>query len=146
MTTAHVTEITGKYSELIAKAALMAAGWTIHESVTDEAYDVLATDPVNGRATKVQIKTIRRRADREKGNRPELVIYAKKGDGTAYDRAEADYIVGVWADNGEIPRVYMLENECKTEYWANEQTAAKRWVELSITFDRTVFTTAADAS
>jgi hypothetical protein len=134
---AHVTEITGRYSELIAKAALLANGWTIHESVTDEAYDILATDPVSGQHVKIQVKTIRQRHDRA----GELVVYAKKGNGTAYDRADADYIVGVWAADGEIPRVYMFENRMLGEYWASEASAAERWVELPIALDRTAFNT-----
>lgn len=130
--TAHITEITGRYSELIAKAALLAAGWTVHDSVTDEAYDVLATDPLTGVPAKVQIKTIRQREDRG----GDLVVYAKKGNGTTYDRSEADYIVGIWAANGEIPRVYMFENRMLGEYWASEARASERWVELSISLDR----------
>lgn len=134
---AHITEITGKYSELIAKAALLANGWTVHESVTDESYDILATDPISGVHVKIQVKTIRQRHDRG----GELVVYAKKGNGTAYDRADADYIVGVWAINGEVPRVYMFENRMLGEYWASEAAAAERWIELPIGLDRTAFVT-----
>jgi len=135
---AHVTEITGKYSELIARAALLANGWRVHTSDTEEPYDILATDPVSGDHVRIQVKTIRQRHDRG----GDLVVYAKKGNGTAYDRADADYIVGVWAENGEIPRVYMFENRLLTEYWASEATAAKRWVELPLALDRTVFSEA----
>jgi hypothetical protein len=135
--TSHVTEKTGKYSELIAKAALIASGWTPHDAVTEEAYDVLATDPLTGAHVKIQIKTIRRRSDRNN----DLVIYAKKGNGSAYDRSDADYLVGVWAEDGEVPRVYMLENRLLTEYWASEARASERWIELPIALDRTIFAT-----
>ncbi|CAM2954267.1 hypothetical protein PASE110613_09370 [Paenibacillus sediminis] len=134
--TAHVSEITGKYSELIARAALLANGWTVHRAETDESYDILATDPVSGDHVKVQVKTIRQREDRG----GDLVVYAKKGNGTAYDRADADYIVGVWAADGEVPRVYMFENRLLTEYWCAEARAAERWVELPIAFNRALFT------
>lgn len=113
----------------------MAAGWTVHKAETDEAYDILATDPLTGVYAKIQVKTIRQRMDRG----GDLVIYAKKGNGTVYDRAEADYIVGIWAADGEIPRVYMLENRLCGEYWASEATASERWVELGIALDRSVF-------
>lgn len=135
ISTAHVNEIVGTYSELIAQAALLANGWTIHESKTAESYDILATDPLSGHHVKIQVKTIRQRNDRG----GDLVVYAKRGDGTAYDRADADYIVGVWAVNGETPRVYMMENRMLTEYWATEARAAERWVELPIALDRSTF-------
>jgi len=104
----------------------------VHSAATDEAYDILATDPLTGTHAKIQVKTIRRRADRNN----DLVIYAKKGNGTTYDRSDADYIVGVWAEDGEAPRVYMLENRMLGEYWASEARAAERWIELPIALDR----------
>lgn len=118
---------------------MLANGWTVHTSDTDEAYDILATDPLSGGHYRIQVKTIRQRTDR--GN--ELVVYAKKGNGDVYTKADADYIVGVWADNGVVPRVYMFECRGLTEYWAKEQRAAERWVELSITLDREALTEAA---
>lgn len=132
---AHTSERIGKYSELIAQVALLANGWTVHTSETDEPYDILATDPFNGQHVKIQVKTIRRRMDRG----GDLVVYAKKGNGTTYDRADADYIVGVWAEDCEMPRVFMFENRMLGEYWASETRASERWVELSITLDRGLF-------
>ncbi|MFD1270663.1 hypothetical protein ACFQ3Y_24950 [Paenibacillus motobuensis] len=137
---AHISERTGKYSELIARAALLANGWTVHTSETDESYDILATDPVNGEHVKIQVKTVRRRSDRERNDgTADLVVYARKGNGTAYDRADADYVVGVWAENGEVPRVFMFENRMLSEYWCSEARAAERWIELPIALDRTLF-------
>lgn len=135
--TAHVSEITGAYSELIAQVALLANGWRIHESRTAEAYDILATDPMTGNHAKIQVKTIRQRTDRG----GDLVVYAKKGNGTNYDLSDADYFVGVWAAEGEIPRVYMFENRLLSEYWASEERASERWVELSIALNRALYTT-----
>jgi hypothetical protein len=120
---------------LIAQAALLANGWRIHESKTAEAYDILATDPTTGEHVKIQVKTVKQREDRG----GDLVIYARKGNGTAYDRADADYLIGVWVDNGEVPRVFMLENRLLTEYWASEARASKRWIELDISLDRSRF-------
>jgi hypothetical protein len=134
---AHQTEITGKYSELAARLALLANGWTVHTSETAEAYDVLATEPLTGRHVKIQVKTVRRRSDRERGDGvADLVVYAKKGNGTTYDLSEADYIVGVWAVDGEVPRVFMFENRCLSEYWCSEAKASERWIELSIALNR----------
>ncbi|MEC0370008.1 hypothetical protein P4H51_08650 [Paenibacillus chibensis] len=132
---AHISEVTGTYSELVAQVALLGNGWRIHESKTAEAYDILATDPVSGEHAKIQVKTIRQRMDRG----GDLVVYAKKGNGTAYDRADADYIIGVWAAEGEIPRVYMFENRMLGEYWASEARAAERWVELPIALNRSIY-------
>ncbi|MOA35515.1 hypothetical protein D3C78_1569700 [compost metagenome] len=114
----------------------------MHTSETEEAYDILATDPFNGAHVKIQVKTIRQRLDRG----GDLVVYARKGNGTAYDRSDADLIVGVWAENGEIPRVFMFENRLLTEYWCSEARAAERWVELNITLDRGNFVSADEAA
>nr|WP_154895219.1 hypothetical protein [Paenibacillus xylanexedens] len=129
---AHVTEITGKYSELAARLALLANGWTVHKAETDEAYDILARDPLTGDYAKIQVKTVRQRVDRNN----DLVVYARKGNGTTYDLSDADYIVGVWAVDGEMPRVFMFENRCLTEYWCAEARASERWVELSLALNR----------
>lgn len=132
---AHTSEIVGKYSQVIAKAALMAGGFEVAETETDESYDFVAKDPVNGEWATMQCKTIRRRTDRNN----ELVVYATKGNGKPYEKPDADLIVGVLAENGEIPRVYYFENRCKREYWASEQAASERWVELPIAIDRASF-------
>lgn len=129
---AHVTEITGKYSELAARLALLANGWTVHKAETDEAYDILARDPLTGDYAKIQVKTVRQRLDRG----GDLVVYARKGNGTTYDLSEADYIVGVWAVDGEMPRVFMFENRLCGEYWCAEARASERWVELSLALNR----------
>ncbi|WP_317981528.1 hypothetical protein [Paenibacillus glycanilyticus] len=104
----------------------------MHTADTDESYDVLATDPLTGHHVKIQVKTIRQRMDRG----GDLVVYAKKGNGTTYDRADADYIVGVWAVDGETPRVFMFENRMLGEYWASEARASERWIELPISLNR----------
>ncbi len=44
---AHKAEDTGKYSELIARAALLASGWqAVSTSETEEAFDISAKDPL----------------------------------------------------------------------------------------------------
>ncbi len=117
---------------MAARLALLANGWIPHNPTTDEPYDILATDPLSGDHVKLQVKTIRQRLDRG----GDLVVYAKKGNGSTYDRADADYIVGVWAADGEIPRVFMFENRMLGEYWASEARASERWIELSIALNR----------
>ncbi|MNI91391.1 hypothetical protein D3C73_1490420 [compost metagenome] len=99
----------------------------------------MARDPISGDYAKIQIKTIRQRKDRG----GDLVVYAKKGNGTIYDLADADYIIGVWAVEGEVPRVYMFENRLLGEYWCSEAKASERWVELSLALNRDVYTEAA---
>lgn len=132
---AHASEIVGKYSELVAQVALLANGWRVHESRTAEAYDILATDPVSGEFAKIQVKTIRQRMDRG----GDLVVYAKKGNGTAYDRADADLIIGVWVIEGEAPRVFIFENRLCGEYWASEARASERWIELPLALNRSIY-------
>jgi len=104
----------------------------VHTSETSEAYDILATDPLNGKQVKIQVKKINQRDDR----RGDLVVYARKGNGTTYDYSEADFLVGVWAVDGETPRVYMFENRLLTEYWARDADASNRWIELPIALNR----------
>jgi hypothetical protein len=133
---AHVNERTGTYSELIAKAALVANGWTVHGPETTEAYDILAQDPVSGKFTKIQVKTIRQREDR----RGDYVVYARRGNGASYDNSDTDAFIGIWAVDGETPRAYMFENRGISEYWASEARASERWVELSIALNRDLYT------
>jgi len=136
---AHVSERVGKYSELAARLALLANGWTVHKAETDEAYDILACDPLSGDYAKIQVKTVRQRMDRG----GDLVVYARKGNGTTYDLSDADLIIGVWAQDGEMPRVFMFENRLCGEYWAREASASERWVELSLALNRGLVTAAA---
>ena len=139
--------MTGKYSELIARASLLANGWRVHTSDTEEAYDILATDPVSSEHVRIQVKTIRQRIDRiKRDGTVDLVVYAKKGNGEPYDQSDADAIIGVLAVDGEVPRVYMFENRGIGEYWASEQRAAERWIELPIALNRADFVTETEAA
>ncbi|MFZ7945706.1 hypothetical protein [Neobacillus sp. 19] len=120
---AHETQITGAISELTAAKALMEGmGWEVSKPLVPEVYDFLARDPANGKAYRIQVKTLRIRADRDNA----LVIYARKGNGKPYTKEEIDYIVGVDGN-----RAFMFECENLSEYWSTEQTAKKRWIELS---------------
>ena len=123
------------YSELVAEMALLANGYVVSRPSTAEAYDLKAEDPVNGREYKYQIKTIRKRMDRG----GELVVYATNGRGRPYSKTDVDYFIGVLATDGETPRVFMFENRGIREYWATEERASKRWIELSINLDRASF-------
>lgn len=129
---AHISETTGKYSQTIAKAALMASGWRVAETDTDEVYDFILHDPLSRSFKTAQCKTIRRRKDRDN----QLVIYATNGKGEVYSPDEVDYIVGVLAENGESPRVFMVENTGIKEIWRSEEGAKRDWVEMSIALDR----------
>lgn len=119
---AHETQTTGSISELTAAKALLANGWEVSFPVVDEVYDIVAKDPVNGDFATMQVKTIRRRSDRNN----ELVIYASNSRGKPYDPSDCVYIIGV-EDNA----VYMFENTRKKEYWRTDASAAKRWIRLT---------------
>ena len=112
----------------------MASGYLgVSKPTTNEYYDLSAIDPLSRQHVTFQVKTLKRREDR--GNN--LVLFAKKGDGKPYDPDEsADYYLGVLVDDGEIPRVYAMENRNISEYWAKETDASNRWVELPIALDR----------
>lgn len=130
--TAHVTEITGMYSELAARLALIGNGWVVHTSETRESYDILATEPLTGEFKRIQVKTIKIRDDR----RDDFVIYARKSNGEPYRKSDADLIIGVLVAEGEVPRVWIFENRELTEYWCGQARAAERWVELSLSLNR----------
>ena len=121
---AHETQITGAISELVAAKLMMETlGYEVARPLCPEVYDFLARDPVNGKAHRVQVKTLRIRTDRDN----QLVVYAKKGNGKPYTPEEVDLIIGVDGN-----RAFMFECTGLTEYWSTEQTAKKRWIELGV--------------
>jgi len=129
---AHISETTGKYSQIIAKAGLIASGWEVAETETDESYDFVIRDPLSRAWLTAQCKTVRKRSDRE----GQLVVYAKNGKGDAYSPDDIDFIVGVLCENGETPRVFMFRNTGLKEYWRTEAGASRDWIEMSIALDR----------
>lgn len=137
---AHISEVTGKYSELIAEAALVANGFRVSKPNMSEAHDLSAVDPLNGEDYKYQVKTIRVRSDRKN----ELVIYSTNSRGEPYSKTDVDMFIGVLVSEGEPPRVFVVENDgVRKEIWASEARAVKRWVELPITLDRSTYVTQA---
>lgn len=121
---AHETQITGAISELTAAKLLMESlGYEVAKPLVPEVYDFLARDPANGKAYRIQVKTLRIRTDRDNA----LVVYARKGNGQAYSRDEVDYIIGVDGN-----RAFMFECVGQAEYWSTEQSAKKRWVALGV--------------
>ena len=120
---AHHTLITGAVSELVAAKALMEGlGYEVSKPIVPEVYDLLARDPKNGAVYRVQVKTLRIRQDRDNA----LVVVARKGNGKPYTTEDADFIIGV-----DGSRAFMFECTGLAEYWSPEQTAKKRWVELT---------------
>ncbi|MEW9697994.1 hypothetical protein [Paenibacillus sp. SI8] len=90
---------------------------------------------MTGEYKRIQVKTIRLRGDRAN----EMVVYAKKGSGDIYRKADADYFAGVLVNEGETPRVWLFENREIGEYWCGLERAADRWVELPITLNRGIY-------
>jgi hypothetical protein len=132
---ANMTEIVGTYSEVAAELALMANGFIVSRPRTREKVDLYALDPVNNLNYRVQVKTIRKRADRN----DELVVYATNGKGDTYAQTDVDYFIGVLVEQGESPRVFMFENRGCKEYWASEARAVKRWQELPLALNRELY-------
>lgn len=132
---ATYTETIGTYSEIVAELALLANGYTVSKTRTSEPFDMKAAEPLTGAELKVQVKTIRKRGDRNN----ELVVYATNGSGQKYDQSDVDVFIGVLAEDGEAPRVFMFENRGIREYWATEAKASKRWVELPLAFNRELY-------
>ncbi|MBC1879425.1 hypothetical protein HCA33_05280 [Listeria seeligeri] len=122
---AHATSIRGEVSELTAASLLLTElGWEVSRPIVAECYDLLGRDPETGEYHRVQVKTARRRADRD--NQP--VIYATKNSGEAYSTAEIDYIIGIEGSIG-----YFFKCRGKKEYWLNENnsdTTATKYIKL----------------
>lgn len=119
---AHETQVTGAISELMAAKLLMESlGYEVAKPLVPEVYDFLARDPANGKAYRIQVKTLRVRSDRDNA----LVVYARKGNGQPYTTDDCDYIIGVDGN-----RAFMFECVGYSEYWSTEQSAKTRWLEL----------------
>lgn len=118
---AHETQITGRYSELLAQTALLAAGYEVSEPVAPEVYDMIARNPSTGEYLRVQCKTARVREDREGA----IVVYARKGSGEPYTAADCDAIIGV---NGND--VYIFPVAGNAEYWATPGNVGDKWTLL----------------
>lgn len=119
---AHSTQVIGKQSEMKAALALISNGWQVADPMIDEVYDLVGRDPVNGQFATFQVKTIRKRSDRNN----EMVITGKKSNGETYQPPEVDYMLGIDGDD-----VWMTECTGLSEYWVTQASASKRWVKLT---------------
>ncbi|MFP3840300.1 group I intron-associated PD-(D/E)XK endonuclease [Bacillus safensis] len=130
---AHKEETIGKFAELIARAALMAAGWSgVSKPETEEPYDILAAEPVTGAIKRIQVKTIRDRRD----SRGCLTVSGRKNTGQAYTKSDTDYFIGVLIDDHET-KAYMFECRNITDYWMpRKNEGARAWHELKLNLDR----------
>lgn len=124
---AHRSSVTGKVSELTAAMALINVGWEVTLPVVDEVYDLVGKDPVNGEFYRFQVKTIRKRTDRDG---TWYVINGVRGNGRIYTDDEIDYMLGVDAETGDV---YMTECRNLSEYWQRPggEGAKYRWVKLT---------------
>lgn len=94
-----------------AAALLTEAGFEVSQPIFPAVYDLLARNADTGEYIRVQVKTVRRRNDRP-GNC--AVIYATRGDGTAYLPADVDYMLGIEGNVG-----YYFKCRGIKEYWIN---------------------------
>jgi hypothetical protein len=117
---AHHTTAVGKHNELLAAAALMAAGYEVSFPLAAEIYDLSTRCPVTGETRYYQVKTAQERPDRNA-----IVVHAKNGKREIYPRSIVDYIIGVHGEN-----VYVFENREIKEYWATPENIGDKWVLL----------------
>lgn len=116
---AHSTMIKGGISEMTATIALMSSGWEVAFPSVDEAYDLVAKNPQTSAWETLQVKSIRRRSDRNN----DLVIYATNGKGEPYTPDSCDWIVGV-----EDSTVYLVPCSGLREYWSVD---GRKWTKLN---------------
>jgi hypothetical protein len=119
---AHATQVKGEVSQLTTAIALLSNGWEVAKPYVDEAYDLVAKDPISKEFKTIQVKTIRRRED--KGN--EMVIKGVNGNKEPYTPDICHYMAGVEGDT-----VYLTECTGIKEYWASDASAAKRWIKFT---------------
>lgn len=119
---AHDTMVKGGISEMTAAIALMANGWEVAFPSLSEVYDIVAKDPDDGTFKRLQVKTVRRRTDRNN----ELVIYSTKGNGEPYQPHDCDLIVGVEGDS-----VYIVPCTGLREYWSSDAQVKRKWTKLN---------------
>jgi hypothetical protein len=120
---AHSTQITGGISEMTAAIALMANGWEVAFPSLSEVYDLVAKDPQTDEWRTCQVKTIRRRTDRNN----ESVIYATNGKGEPYQPQDCDLLVGV-----EGGSVYLVPCTGLKEYWCADSALERKWTKLEL--------------
>lgn len=121
---AGYNDIKGYTSETIVEMTLSALGWEVARPVLIESYDLVARRPGEEGFVRLQVKTVRRRVDRNN----EMVIYARRKKGTPYTTADCDYIVGV-----EGSTFYLIPCAGITEYWATDARAAQIWERYDLT-------------
>lgn len=120
---ANVSVNIGTHSELLAATALLAAGYEVNKPIAAESYDLSARDPVTGEWARYQVKTARRRDDRDGA----VVIYAKRSNGDVYTRDDCDYLIGVLDD-----AVYVTECRGISEYWVTAGGIDEKWRRLTL--------------
>jgi len=113
----------GYHSELLAQAALLSAGWDVSVPSTPKPYDMVAERPATGERMYVQVKTARRRSDRN----GEIVVYAKKNSGKIYTLDDCTHFITVLDTD-----VYLFENREISEYWSAADAVDSKWERLSI--------------
>lgn len=122
MTRTLSTSTVGEHSELLAQAALLADGWTVHKPITPEAHDLLAVKGEN--VLRIQVKTIKQR---EKDGVPYYVIRGLKNKGDVYSLADCDAFIGVVGEH-----VYLAECREISEYWSRVDEASEKWKRLDL--------------
>lgn len=122
---AYSTAVKGHNSEAIVEITLLAMGWEVSRPIVDEKYDLLVRMPGAGpnEFLRLQVKTIRRRADRKN----EMVIYSTYGQGNPYTYEHCDYIVGV-----NETTFYMIPCDGRQEYWASDEKAEREWEKFQL--------------
>lgn len=116
---AHATQITGRVSELTVERALLSRGWEVSLPILNEVYDLVVREPgtPTSEFKRVQVKTIRRRVDRNN----EMIIYATNGRGDPYIEEDVDFLAGV-----EGSTIYLVPCTGLKEYWTSDEAAPRK--------------------
>lgn len=123
---ANFASAKGMASELIAQSLLIAKGYSVHIPLVDEPYDLVAHENGTRNSFRIQVKTLRVRADRENA----LVVKATTSKSQIYSKSDVDYILAINIDAGIG---YLIENTEQKEYWAKDfETASRKWTELRL--------------
>lgn len=117
----------GRHSELLAGAALIAAGYLVMEPTLPESFDLGIIERGDPTFTnkRVQVKTI---IERERNGVAYYVIRGLKNSGKPYTAADCDYMLGIAGD-----KAYLTPCTGLTEYWCKKSEASEKWKELRMT-------------
>lgn len=120
--------VKGRYSEVVATAALLANGYQVMEPTSPDIYDLGVTRKEWGNYyLRVQVKSARHRV---KDGCEWIVVNATRNNRQIYTKDEVDAFIGVY--DGVA---YMFRNKEQSEYWCKPAELGEKWARLDASIE-----------